>query len=98
MRELDQASDPLELEIPTSILFGERFTAHDVRVYAAVLWFDRAGIDRPSQSAVAELAQIHRNSVVGSLTRLAGAGKLSVDTSAAPHQYQVRNPVHWKGA
>ena len=90
MRVLSQAADPVTLEIPTQgILFNPDLEAIDVRVWAAISWSVRAGLDRPSQSYIAELAQIHRNTLAGSLDRLAGAGKLSVDTSATPHLYQI---------
>ena len=89
MRYLEQASDSPVLEVPTSILFNPDLKANDVRVYAAIAWFERAGLDSPTRSGISELAHIHRNHLAGPLARLAGAGKLSVDTSTTPHQYQL---------
>lgn len=85
----ETAADPLELELPVTVAFHPDLNPSDVRVYLALSWCHRAGMDRPSHFAIGDLAGITRNTVMNSIANLVDAGVLTVDRSAAPHAYQI---------
>ena len=82
-------TDTVSMAVPSTIAFHDGLEPVDLRIYLALAWFVRAGIDRPTQEAIGELAGVHRETVRPSLRRLVTAGAVTVDTTAAPHGYTI---------
>jgi DNA-binding IclR family transcriptional regulator len=77
------------LEVPEAVAFSKDLAPSDVRVFLALKYFQSKNWPRPSQAAIAELAGVNRNTAATSLRHLVDAGVVTVDTSAAPHAYQI---------
>jgi hypothetical protein len=77
------------IELPAVVAFSEDLGPTDVRVYMAVSWFLRAGLDRPTQEGIGDLAGVSMETARISLRRLVAAGLVTVDTAATPHLYAI---------
>ena len=81
--------ETVALEVPYRVAFNPDLQPSDIRVFLAISWFARGGLDRPSQGGIGEQSGLSRETVAASLRRLVAAGAVTVDTTAAPHAYQI---------